>query len=109
MEETDDQSVIGCYVQHYSLVRERQLGQTNEAPMLKALVDAGELPPLSERLPREPLVVEPVDGIGKYGGYLQHARTITHSDWYMSLFVREPLDQLLAGLEPSHSQRGKGF
>lgn len=70
---------------------EQSVSQTNEAPMLKAMVDAGELPSLSERLPREPLVVEPVDGIGKYGGYLQHARTITHSDWYMSLFVREPL------------------
>ena len=40
----------------------------NEAPMLKELVDAGELPPVEERLPEEPLVVEPIEAIGQYGG-----------------------------------------
>jgi peptide/nickel transport system substrate-binding protein len=41
---------------------------SHEAPMLRALVEAGELPPLEERLPSEPLVVEPYESIGKYGG-----------------------------------------
>jgi peptide/nickel transport system substrate-binding protein len=40
----------------------------NEAPMLAELVQAGELPPVDERLPEEPMVVQPVDRIGKYGG-----------------------------------------
>ncbi len=40
----------------------------NEAPMLKALVDAGELPPIEERLTDEPLVIEPFEEIGQYGG-----------------------------------------
>jgi peptide/nickel transport system substrate-binding protein len=40
----------------------------NEAPALAELVQAGELPPVDERLPQEPMVVEPVDRIGKYGG-----------------------------------------
>jgi len=39
-----------------------------EAPMLAEMVAAGELPPLEERLPLEPLVVEPYESIGKYGG-----------------------------------------
>lgn len=39
-----------------------------EAPMLAELVAAGELPPVAERLPAEPLVVEPVESLGKYGG-----------------------------------------
>ncbi|HEY8454794.1 MAG TPA: ABC transporter substrate-binding protein [Actinopolymorphaceae bacterium] len=39
-----------------------------EAPMLAAKVRAGELPPLEQRLPENPLVVEPVDRIGTYGG-----------------------------------------
>ncbi|WP_198663941.1 ABC transporter substrate-binding protein [Jiangella endophytica] len=39
-----------------------------EAPSLKALVDAGQLPPVADRLPANPLVVEPVDRIGPYGG-----------------------------------------
>lgn len=40
----------------------------NEAPMLAELVAAGDLPPLEERLPENPLVVEPVESIGQYGG-----------------------------------------
>jgi len=42
----------------------------NQAPMLAELVEAGDLPPLEERLParEELLVVQPVHEIGKYGG-----------------------------------------
>lgn len=40
----------------------------SEAPMLAELVDAGELPPVEERLPTDPLVVEPSERIGTYGG-----------------------------------------
>ncbi len=43
----------------------------NEAPMLAAMVRAGELPPVDERLPANPLVVEPFDSIGTYGGTLR--------------------------------------
>ncbi|HEX7166005.1 MAG TPA: ABC transporter substrate-binding protein [Acidimicrobiales bacterium] len=39
-----------------------------EAPMLAERVKAGDLPPLEERLPENPLVVEPVDELGEYGG-----------------------------------------
>ena len=39
-----------------------------EAPMLAALVASGDLPPVEERLPANPLVISPADGIGKYGG-----------------------------------------
>lgn len=38
----------------------------NEAPMLAEMVAAGELPPVDERLPAEPLVVEPNNEIGVY-------------------------------------------
>ncbi|MCY4070775.1 MAG: ABC transporter substrate-binding protein [Chloroflexi bacterium] len=40
----------------------------NEAPSLAEMVAAGELPPVDERLPDEPLVIEPVEEIGQYGG-----------------------------------------
>lgn len=40
----------------------------NEAPMLAEMVANGELPPVSERLPANPMVVEPLDSIGQYGG-----------------------------------------
>lgn len=50
-------------------------GVALEAPMLKALVDAGQLPPLAERLPVKPVVVTPVDGAGQYGGTWTSATT----------------------------------
>ena len=40
----------------------------SEAPELKVKVAAGELPPVEERLPEEPLVVKPIEAIGQYGG-----------------------------------------
>ena len=39
-----------------------------EAPMLTALVDRGELPPVEERLPADPMVVTGLEEIGEYGG-----------------------------------------
>ncbi|HEY6739385.1 MAG TPA: ABC transporter substrate-binding protein, partial [Actinopolymorphaceae bacterium] len=42
--------------------------RAKEAPMLAARVDAGELPPLAERLPSKPLVVRPLERVGTYGG-----------------------------------------
>ena len=61
-----------------------------EAPALAAKVAAGELPPLEERLPVNPLVVEPYEAPGKYGGTWKigvlspraaymNARTVTES------------------------------
>ena len=51
-----------------------------EAPMLSALVRAGKLPPVDERLPAEPLVVEPLEEIGQYGGTWSRA-TRAKSSW----------------------------
>ena len=39
-----------------------------EAPSLAAQVKAGKLPPVKQRLPKEPLVVKPTKEIGSYGG-----------------------------------------
>lgn len=39
-----------------------------EAPQLAELVAAGQLPPVEERLPKSPVLVEPVERIGQYGG-----------------------------------------
>jgi peptide/nickel transport system substrate-binding protein len=40
----------------------------HEAPELADLVKAGKLPPVAERLPENPLVVDTVESIGQYGG-----------------------------------------
>jgi len=42
--------------------------QAGEAPMLAERVENGTLPPLEERLPENPLVVKPVERVGRYGG-----------------------------------------
>ncbi|MCG8509367.1 MAG: hypothetical protein MI741_09075, partial [Rhodospirillales bacterium] len=46
-----------------------------EAPFLTKLVEAGKLPPVAERLPEEPIIMQTgamVDGIGEYGGVFRH-------------------------------------
>lgn len=45
----------------------------NEAPQLAELVKAGKLPPVEERLPENPMVLTPIEKIGKYGGDLRTA------------------------------------
>ncbi|MEM7130069.1 MAG: ABC transporter substrate-binding protein [Chloroflexota bacterium] len=40
----------------------------NESPMLAELVVSGELPPVDERISNDPMVVEPYESIGEYGG-----------------------------------------
>ncbi len=49
----------------------------NESPMLAERVAGGELPPVEERLPEEPIVVEPPHTIGRYGGEYRVAFTGT--------------------------------
>jgi len=41
--------------------------------MLQELVAAGKLPPLADRLPKNPLTLSPIHGIGKYGGTIRMA------------------------------------
>src|SRR5690349_6796577 len=42
--------------------------QFKEAPELAALVQAGKLPPVEQRVPQEPMVLKPLRSVGKYGG-----------------------------------------
>lgn len=50
-------------------------GSYREAPALRARVEAGELPPVEERLPADPLVIElgtyGIHSVGEYGGVLR--------------------------------------
>jgi peptide/nickel transport system substrate-binding protein len=43
----------------------------HESPMLTARVDAGDLPPVAERLPLEPQMTTPFNEIGTYGGEIR--------------------------------------
>ena len=40
----------------------------HEAPQLRELVEAGKLLPVDERLPQSPMLVQPIERIGTYGG-----------------------------------------
>lgn len=63
--------VAGCSDDGESPAAEEQdepVAAEGEAPMLAERVAAGDLPPLEERLPAEPMIVEPVERIGTYGG-----------------------------------------
>lgn len=73
----------------------------HEAPMLHEKVLAGELPPLEERIPAEPLVIEPYGEIGQYGGTMHRFDTSTNGN-HLAMFqygyspvhwVRDGLDK----------------
>lgn len=57
-------------------------GKGKEAPMLAEMVERGELPPVEERLPDEPMVVEPVDRVGVYGGEWNTAMLGPADAWF---------------------------
>src|SRR5262245_49922667 len=44
-----------------------------ESPELAACVARGELPPVAERIGRDPLVIQPLHEIGRYGGIMRRA------------------------------------
>ena len=79
---------------HYNLDGySKRITSFNESPMLKSRVASGELPPVDERLPDNPLVMDTWEEIGKYGGTLQlvslSAETRRINSWPMLEFVYE--------------------
>ncbi len=52
----------------YEAATGNQITEFHQAPMLDAQVADGTLPPVEERLPDEPLILQPADQIGEYGG-----------------------------------------
>lgn len=68
----------------------------SEAPMLADLVTKGELPPVDERLPEEPLVLTPLQEIGEYGGTVH---TVSDSagryGWDARIFLADRMCYLL--------------
>lgn len=60
--------VAGLSVLLWAGMAQAASGFFKESPLLAAKVEAGELPPVAERLPRNPVLVEPVERLGRYGG-----------------------------------------
>lgn len=65
------QQVVYNSPEDYTAATGSTIAAYNEAPMLAELVAAGDLPPVAERLPARPVVVQPEEAIGKYGGSLR--------------------------------------
>jgi peptide/nickel transport system substrate-binding protein len=90
-----------------------------EAPMLAEMVAAGTLPPVAERLPKNPEVVPAVDSIGVYGGTWDRAwRGVSDYHAYGRLtydpvlrWPRDPNDPVQPGLAESWewSEDGKAL
>jgi peptide/nickel transport system substrate-binding protein len=52
-----------------------------EAPQISKLVQSGDLPPVSQRLPEDPLIVVPLEEIGQYGGTIRRGLTGDIAQW----------------------------
>ena len=63
----------------------------NQAPQWQEMVKAGDLPPLEERLPANPRVIEPLDSIGQYGGTMRHPLLGSWSSRFYSFMGDENL------------------
>ncbi len=73
----------------------RGAGEYGEAPILAALVRKGELPPVDDRLPVDPMVVD-LESIGVYGGELYYPSTYTYA---MNVWIRESLTMFKKGTQ----------
>ena len=54
--------------QEYEKATGNKIEKFNEAPMLRTMVAAAEIPPVEKRLPEDPQVIVPVEEVGQYGG-----------------------------------------
>jgi peptide/nickel transport system substrate-binding protein len=66
-----------------------------EAPLLSDMVTAGDLPPVDERLAKDPMVLSPLEGIGTYGGIVRAASdTAGRYGWDAGVFIAERMTYL---------------
>lgn len=90
-----------------------------EAPELAELVRRGDLPPLEKRLPKHPLVVEPAERLGQYGGEWRTSLLgVADAVWMMRtvgfeclLRISPDFSEILPNLAESYDAdpSGKGF
>src|SRR5215210_3482509 len=70
-------------VPHGKLMRIEALPSYSEPDWVKDLVAEGKLPPVKDRLPEKPIVVDTssVEGVGVYGGVLRHVTGSRPQGW----------------------------
>lgn len=65
-----------------------------ESPMLQEAVMAGDLPPVSERLPKQPRVIQVEKEFGTYGGTLFRGTAFLRSEWIPLHMTMEPFTEV---------------
>jgi peptide/nickel transport system substrate-binding protein len=85
--------VVGAWatLQDYEADTGKRIQEFHESPMLAQRVAAGELPPVEERVSREPVVVECIEEIGTHGGTMVYGTTSPNSSLIQRRFGYEPL------------------
>lgn len=68
---------------------EAPAGKYQEAPQLAELVKAGKLPPVDDRLPKEPMVLTPIEAVGVYGGSMSWVHPTPDMGAYEYQFLYE--------------------
>ncbi|MFN8444577.1 MAG: ABC transporter substrate-binding protein [Caldilineaceae bacterium] len=77
---------------------------SKEAPMLAEMVAAGKLPPVEERIPPSPLVLQPVKNPGVYGGTLRMVAGDDGMGWLRMTVGNESLvkwERDVSGVRPN--------
>ena len=83
----DERALWGRFTSTAEVIEFGGLSAYGEAPELKALVDAGEIPPLEERLPAAPAIWKTnimVDGLGVYGDLFRLTYGTATQGWTMA-------------------------
>ena len=80
---SQEKVVAGEYynLSDYEKLAGKKISKYNEAPMLADLVKQGKLPPVDQRIPKNPLVVTPVEEVGQYGGTWHRAWLGLSDQW----------------------------
>ncbi len=82
-------------LEDYERLSGNKIDSFSQAPVLKARVEAGELPRIEERLPDNPLVMVPWEESGHYGGDLNYVEYVIDYDLYLRHLNAAPLLELL--------------
>jgi peptide/nickel transport system substrate-binding protein len=70
---------------------------SNEPPALTEQVKSGAIPPIEERLPRNPAVIEPFEMVGQYGGEWNSVQAENYINTLEPFMGYEPLVQWAVG------------
>src|SRR5689334_12210588 len=62
-----------------------------EAPMLADMVSSGKIPAVDQRLPKNPVVLDGLDGVGKFGGSLRRGFKGVSDRWGPTKIQNESL------------------